>query len=524
MVRLCYWPLLRIAERTGAPIGVEASGFTLETVASLDPAWLDTLRELVAGRGCEFVGSGYSQVIGPLVPAAVNAANLRAGHQVYERLLGFRPHIAFVNEQAYSAGLLQHYLDASYDVIVMEWDNPARAHQEWDAEWRYVPQIAVGQHGEAMPVIWNKAIAFQQFQRYAHDESSLEEYLSYLVSHQAGRPRGLAIYGNDGEIFDFRPGRYHTEATLAEPGEWARIERLIEAIASDSRFRLIRPSQALELMDQPTAAHRLHLESAADPTPVKKQRKYNITRWAVTGRNDLGINTVCWRRYADLAAQGDATDSDWRELCELWSSDYRTHITDARWAAYQPRLAALNVKTPSGGIGAIDLTPLAPDDRAVALDGPLLTVRTDRVTLVVNCRRGLAVHALSFGPEDVPLCGSLTHGFYDDIHWAADFYTGMTVLESSGRPKNHRPESRRADRRPPGERRSHCRRIRTDRARPAHQDDSDRHRSRSRRIDLSTGVDRDSRWRAAPRRCDAQPAGVRSRDVVLPHAQRREPS
>ncbi|MFH1634927.1 MAG: hypothetical protein ABIG63_13110 [Chloroflexota bacterium] len=87
---------------------------------------------------------------------------MRLGHQVYERLLGFRPDIALVNEQAYSAGLVQHYIDAGYRVIIMEWDNPYRCHSEWKPEWRYLPQIACGQHGEEIPVIWNKSIAFQK--------------------------------------------------------------------------------------------------------------------------------------------------------------------------------------------------------------------------------------------------------------------------------------------------------------------------------------------------------------------------
>jgi hypothetical protein len=54
----------------------------------------------------------------------------------------------------------------------------------------------------------------------------------------------------------------------------------------------------------------------------------------------------------------------------------------------------------------------------------------------LNTRRGLAIHALSFAPPgDEPLCGTLKHGFYDDIHWGADFYSGMTVLDAPGRPK-----------------------------------------------------------------------------------------
>lgn len=440
VVRRCYWPLLRLAERTGVPIGVEATGFTLEAIAAIDPTWLDALRVLTGSGQCEFVGSGYAQIIGPLVPAAVNAANLRIGHQVYERLLGFRPRLAFVNEQAYAAGLIQHYLDAGYQAIVMEWDNPARAHPDWSPEWRYLPQTASGMHGEAIPVIWNKAIAFQQFQRYAHDESSLDEYLRYLGGHVSSSPRALAMYGNDVEVFDFRPGRYRTEAGMADEGEWARIEQLYATLAGDSRFALIRPSQVLALRDQPQASRPLHLESAEDPTPVKKQRKYNITRWAVTGRDDLGINTACWRRYEVLAADVNATDAQWRELCELWSSDYRTHITDARWNGYVARV----FQVPEGSVDRGHEGPAPPrgrhavraDDPAVSRDGSLLTLTTGGVTVTLNARRGLSIHALAFpalGGD--PLCGTLKHGFYDDIHWGADFYTGMTVLESPGRPK-----------------------------------------------------------------------------------------
>jgi hypothetical protein len=442
VVRRCYWPLLRMAERTGAPVGIEATGFTLETAAAIDPSWLEALRALVASGRCEFVGSGYAQVIGPLVPAAVNAANLRLGHAAYERLLGFRPRLGFVNEQAYSAGLVQHYVDAAYEAIVMEWDNPARAHPEWDAELRYVPQIACGQHGESIPLIWNKAIAFQQFQRYAHDELSLAEYVAYLAGHlppAVAGPRALAMYGNDAEVFDFRPGRYRTEAALADAGEWRRIEELYAALAGDTRFTLSRPSDVLALAKEPKAGQRLQLESAADPTPVKKQRKYNITRWAVTGRDDIGVNTACWRRYAALAADPAANDEQWRELCELWSSDYRTHITDARWEAFRQR-----VGRPSGAdagqpvqdrlSGHPERVALHPTD--IPRDGSLITLAHDGVRLVLNTRRGLAIHSLAFAAlGGDALCGTLPHGFYDDIHWGADFYSGMVVLEAPGRPK-----------------------------------------------------------------------------------------
>src|SRR5205814_226298 len=82
---------------------------------------------------------------------------------------------------------------------------------------------------------------------YAHAESTLEEYVGYLAGHVSDAPRALAMYGNDVEVFDFRPGRYRTEAALADAGEWSRIEQLYTALAGDPRFGLIRPSQALAL-------------------------------------------------------------------------------------------------------------------------------------------------------------------------------------------------------------------------------------------------------------------------------------
>jgi len=443
VIRCCYWPLLRLARKHDLPFGIEATGHTLETIAAVDPAWVEELRRLTTEGKCEFVGSGYSQIIGPLVPAEVNAANLRLGNQVYEYMLGFRPYIALVNEQAYSAGLIRNYIEAGYRAIVMEWDNPARFHPEWDAERRYFPQIACGQHGEEIPLIWNKAIAFQKFQRYAHGEMELAEYLEYLCGHLSDEQRVFSLYGNDVEIFDFRPGRYHTEASLHEDGEWSRIDRLFEALLSDSRFSFIRPSQVLDLMELPEAGNRLHLESSEQPIPVKKQEKYNITRWAVTGRDDLCINTICWRIFESLKANPVSNDDDWRELCYLWSSDFRTHITEKRWNAYCGRLQEFGEK-----IGAnrfhprlVSMDTTSPDisdskmpsNVHVERDKFYLTIKTGAIKIRLNCRRGLAIDALWFKNISSDwLCGTIHHGYYDDINWGADYYTGHLVLESPG--------------------------------------------------------------------------------------------
>ena len=438
VVERCYGPLLQLAEKYRLPFGIEATAYTLEAAAQADPAWLDKLRELVAEGPCELVGGGYAQVIGPLVPAAVNAANLRIGNADYERLLGVKPRIALANEQAYSAGLVEHYLDAVYEALFMEWDNPSLYH-DWDRSMRYLPQIAQDQKGRRIEVLWNKSTAFQKFQRYAHGDLELHEYLDYLHSHVAEEQRAFPLYGNDIEIFDFRPGRFEAEPDM-EHREWDRIDALFAAIADDAAFEFVAPSAVREMRTLPGAANVLHLESPELSVPVKKQGKYNLTRWAVTGKDDLGINTRCWRLAQALVAKG-ASNAEWRELCYLWSSDFRTHITESRWTAYLERLAAFES---AQGLGTtegsrIEIAPPTTEaalPHGVSREGRYLTVTTPTLAVRLNTRRGLTIDSLSFASHgSEPLLGTLEHGFYDDINMTADYYTGHVVLERAGQHK-----------------------------------------------------------------------------------------
>ena len=427
IVQRCYWPMLELARRTPFPIAFEAPGWTLEQIAATDPDWIAAAHELIAAGRAELVGSSYAQCAAPLLPAEVNRWNLRLGLEAYEALLGVRPQTAMLCEQAYAPGLVPLYAQAGYEAIVADWDNAYRSHADWPLDTRRAPQRAVGADGSSLPVIWSDSIAFQKFQRYAHAELDLEPYVAFVRGAVAGGG-ALLLYANDAEVFDHRPGRFAAEPAARE-GEWDRIAEALTALAEIYTPALPRDVLALG------AGRELRLEAPAHPIPVKKQDKYNIGRWAVTGRDDVGINTRCWRLYDRLRGSADA--GAWRELCALWASDFRTHITEPRWEAMQSELAAFEQRV---GVAAPPPAPARPPAShtppGVTREGRLWRIRAGDLDIVLNARRGLAIEAFRDARlgGDV-LFGTLEHGYFPTIELGADWYSGSTVQESPLRHK-----------------------------------------------------------------------------------------
>jgi hypothetical protein len=426
VVARCYWPLLKLAERHDH-IGIEVSGYTLEEIARIDPAWIVRARVMVAEKKIELIGSGYSQMIGPLVPSKVMAENLRLGNQVYRELLGAEPAVALVNEQAFSAGLIGHYLDAGYKALLMDWDNPSAHHPEWDAELQYLPQYAAGQDGRRIAVLWTNTLAFQQMQRLVYGDISEETYLRFLRARRAYATRALCLYASDAEIFDFRPGRFRTEEKLPDASEWERFDRALTAV-HNAAMNLIKPSHVLTLIEREGGGQTLHLESPACPVPVKKQRKYNLARWAVTGRDNTAVNAACERIYHGMEARG-ADDSAWKELCYLWASDFRTHLTEKRWHGFRARLEAAEGRWSPPAPAIVTAPPSEPvTERKINIETPMISARLDR-------RRGLALERLRFEGDEHAVIGGLPHGYFDEIALQADWYTGDCVFEAPGEHK-----------------------------------------------------------------------------------------
>ena len=431
VIEKCYWPILKLAEKDDFRFGLEATASTLEMILEIDPHWVKSLKQHIADAKIEFIGSGWAQVIGPLVPALVTQKNIRLGAETYAAILGKIPKTYLLNEQVSSPGLIELYKGEDIQALVMEWENPFSANPHWDRNLRFQPQLGMG-ITKSIPVIWNHSIAFQKLQKMAHGDISLEEWGAWFT-HELGsqKERAICIYGGDAETFDFRTNRFETEGATSK-AEWERIESAFYfAISKGATFVL--PSELLEKFHGKVKAN-LQLSNAAMPLPTKKQAKYNPLRWAVGGRDAFRANTLCEQILASFKQDpGGVTDLDWRMLLELWGSDYRTHITESRWNSWNASAQIMLDKYKT--LHALESPKEVNDFEFIEKDG-YLTVSNELMKCVLNTKRGLAIDTLSFFQlSNSPLVGTIRHGDLHHVEWNADFYSGEFVVDLPGEHK-----------------------------------------------------------------------------------------
>lgn len=443
VIQTCYHPLLDLIETTAIPVGIEVSGWTLNKINEIDKSWIKRFKSLLSTELCEIIGSGYCQIIGPLVPSKVNDWNQKLGLEVYNNILNSRPEIVLVNEMAYSSSLVDLYAKHEYKGFIMDRDNVRLALKIESLPISETPTHAIGANDSTLPVLWADSILFQKLQQYAHGDISMSDYINYLMKRIAAGEILIPIYSNDAEVFDYRPGRFNEERASHPDGEWNRIIKLFDSVEKAIDIEWISPSQALSLHEKSNSYKASCLTSATHPIPVKKQAKYNIARWAVTGRNDLWLNTMCHRIAKHFTDSQNNNSDDWRGICELWASDLRTHITEDRWNKAKNKLENILRKNHIyNGFNQCHKQDISYDniDEAVGTyggatveldkDGILLKISTKNINIELNLRRGLAIQSLSFGSHGMqPSLLTLPHGYFSSISLGADYYSGNTVIE-----------------------------------------------------------------------------------------------
>ena len=435
VIKRCYWPLLNLIQELKIPVGIEASGYSLEEIKKIDPEFIKKLKFLIKKKYCELIGSGYSQLIGPLTPSKISDYNLKIGNKIYSKYLKTNPKIALINEQAFSAGIVDNYLDNGYKTIIMDWDNCFKSNIEIKKKYFFFPQKVSSSTKRRINVIWSSSILFQKFQRFAQSEIGIDEYINFIKSKKLNNKNSsMCIYASDLEAINYRTKRYKAESKI-EKSEWNRIKCLIKKLL-EKNFIFIKPSGALNSNRNKYSFNNLEFKNPAFPCLTKKQQKYNILRWAVTGRNDNKINSYCWKIFYHFKRNNIKDLNHWKKLCYFWSSDFRTHITLKRWKNYLKQLnlyiKKINFKHEKYKASKVNKY------RNISLKKyqEKIYIKGKHIEILLNPKRGCSIE--KFYDKRVSnnyLFGFVPHGYYEDISHGVDFYSGHLVIEPLGKHK-----------------------------------------------------------------------------------------
>jgi len=516
----CYWPVLDLLGDYNVNLGFEFPASTLEIIDRMDNGFTSTLKKYWSNSRSEVIGSGYSQNIFPLIPSKANLTNLIQGNQVYEEILGKKPVTAYVNEQTYSDGLVGLYKEAGYQNLIADWDNASK-YNNFPKDYKYSPKVLVGADKSKINLIWNSTIAFQQFQRYVQNKLSFEDYIKYLNSHYSKENnRSFLLYAYDLEIFNYQPGHGDLLKSRNLLNESDRINRLFEYLEDTEHIEVITPNEVVKKFKSQVE---VSLGAAEYPIQCKKQFKYNVTRWAVSGRENSRINSQCYYIFELLnnieflneivpdKVEKFKLEELRLELTNLWSSDFRTHTTDKKYMNFRNKLGATSefcknlfeelcnqivvdedfvLINPNnfdwqnpyefklqfehgkyrngvsvlldnqeiitqleemeyyrdGSIRSVKIV-IEPSVNAhsivqgkiIEVDVPVNvpvsaniedgTIETDEVKLKLSLSTGASVKELSFPKiSNEFMIGELGHGFYEDIEFSPDWFSGHTII------------------------------------------------------------------------------------------------
>ena len=431
----CYWPLIEILEKyEKLKFGIEFSGQTLLEIEKIDGKLLKKLRKYIEEERIEFIGSGYTQTIFPLIPYEINLRNLKLGIKIYKNTLDYTPSIFYVNEQTFSDGLISVYKDAGINNIIVDFDSTPE-NVRTNKSLLYKPVRAVSQNGEIINVIWSSSISFQKFQRYIFDEISYEDYWHYLSSNFSQKEkRNFCLYAGDWEVFGFSPKRI--DRTFNK--DYKRMADLFDSISKDNRIRFVLPSQ---VASKKITESKISLTNFQEPITSKKQEKYNVSRWALAGKKTIFRNTDCFQLFEAIKNLkkskiiNELVISTLEEnLLRLWGSDYRTSTSFDKNREYETLLDRCwkTIKKYSNSRSGvkqhgIPIVDVKNQYKPVSKE----TFETPNVKLIIDKRKGATIKELIFPKiSSSKMLGLIPHGYFQNPRLSADWFTGHCLFEA----------------------------------------------------------------------------------------------
>lgn len=433
VIKKCYWPILEVAEKKDIHLGIEISGHCLEVINQLDKQWINKFKFLIKKKKISLIGSGYCQIIGPLVPYKLNMYNYKIGNEVVKRILNTKAKTALINEHCFSKSLIDILKKNSFKTMIMEWENSKINNGHLSERLKYQTNLA-GDSKDKIKIIWNSSLNFQNFQKFVYGNLTDKSYLSFLKKNKIKQNEFIVLYGSDAEVFNFRPRKTSHNYKANYSNEWKKISQFLENLKTQYKFLSLEDLQKKNFLSKKLIKE---LTNAETPCTTKKQGKYNITRWALTGNNDYKINTECFKIFKSLEKNKVKDFANWKKLCLLWSSDFRTYIEKKRWQKINKEIHNFSKK----------FKPLKFKNKeiknskkkysySVNYENNNLILNYKNIKLGFNLIKGLALSFFyDYSISKKKIICTIDQGFYYNQNLNVDFFTGHFIAETLNRKK-----------------------------------------------------------------------------------------
>jgi len=342
IIDTCYWPILDAVKNFNFKTGIEFPVNTLKKIETIDPLFIEELRDLIKRKKCEFIFSGQEQIVSPLVPKEINEQNLITGFKEIQRIFRVRPDIAYVHEQIFSNGLIPIYLRTKFKNIMIIYET---ASQTWNLKRKQdFSPMKIKSNGDKLNVIWNSRNAYQTFQKYVNGKTKKQEYLDFILKNKKKEDTCFPFYGSDMEIFNYK------NPVLRLKGNRDGVKRfydILDEINKCNELDFILPS---DLMNIFPPSKTTKICSAKYPILGKKEESI-VTRWAVCGRDNSKSNSNCYQAFKKIKTLDsfrteslNSKNNYLSELVDCWGSDYRTHTEEGKFQSFNKNIYTLNHK------------------------------------------------------------------------------------------------------------------------------------------------------------------------------------
>jgi len=423
VIKNCYEPLIDMISKNDYKVSIEITGYTVEQIQIFNPNLIKKINECIKCKKIELVFSGFEQLIYQLTPKKIIDLNIDLGKEIFKESFGFIPKIFWANEQCFTSDMLRTLSEAGFESIIIEKEN---LQKKLDIESNE-PIVMEDLNGYSLNIVWNSSYYFQLFQRIIHGEYSLDK-ANNIYSNLSREDLPLCIYGSDAEVFNYRPKRFHEEANLNDKNEWVKIEQLYRIIENND-IQTCFIAEILKSVKKKKIVSSSEIDFLDNPVYVKKQKKYNLSRWALTGRNDIDVNTRAIRLIKNIDFDLEIDYESKKNLVALFSSDIRTHIEEKRWNLFIENLLKLEQKF---------VTEIACNKKKNLLfkkiNKNFFEFTNQNYIFQAEPRKGLAIKKLEFKNNPIKI-GKLEFGHFNDIDYLADYYSGNYLIETNEIPR-----------------------------------------------------------------------------------------